>query len=129
MVVIIPRGHELSGKKEVDLIETIPYPQIIFKPNSGLRPVIDRLFGEIGAEPVAACEIEEGGAMAGMVAENFGIAVLPNMPILKNLDVQIIKIRKPAYRRYFYMSRMEHRYLSPVAEQFIQFMEEHYNYQ
>ena len=38
--------------------------------------------------------------MAGLVAENFGIAVMPEIPILKNLNVDVLDIENPPYERY-----------------------------
>lgn len=38
LVVVVPRDHELAGRGSVDLKETLPYPQVYFTKNSGLRP-------------------------------------------------------------------------------------------
>lgn len=118
MVVIVPSGHPLAGKKAIDLEETLPYPQIAFTKDSGLRPVIDKLFAGMGKEPVVAYEIEEDGAMAGLVAAGFGIAVLPRVPVLKHLPLHIIRIQSPEIHRYIYLAHMKDKYRTPVAELF-----------
>ena len=92
LVVVVPRDHELAGRGSVDLKETLPYPQVYFTKNSGLRPVIDQLFEQTGGTPKIAYEILEDASMAGLVAENFGIAVMPEIPILKNLNVDVLDI-------------------------------------
>ena len=60
----------------MDLRDTIEYPQIYFEKGSGLRPVIDQMFEEIGQFPKVAFEMEEDSSMAGLVAQGFGIAVM-----------------------------------------------------
>ena len=100
LVVVVPRDHELAGRGSVDLKETLPYPQVYFTKNSGLRPVIDQLFEQTGGTPKIAYEILEDASMAGLVAENFGIAVMPEIPILKNLNVDVLDIENPPYERY-----------------------------
>jgi len=124
LVVIVPKDHELAGREEIDLIETVPYPQIIFTKSSGLRPVIDQLFLSISAYPKVAYEIEEDSSMAGMVAEGFGIAVLPNIPVLKQLDVDIIKMKTPELKRYIYMANEQNKFLTPITNLFMKYVKE-----
>ncbi|MGL6200153.1 MAG: LysR family transcriptional regulator [Lachnospiraceae bacterium] len=124
LVVIVPMDHDLAGRKEIDLIETVSYPQIIFTKDSGLRPVIDQLFQSINVYPKVSYEIEENSSIAGMVAEGFGIAVLPNIPVLNQLNVDIIKIKEPEFKRYIYMANEKHKFLSPITELFIRFTKE-----
>lgn len=122
LVVVVPDGHPLSIRNSVDLRDTIAYPQICFSRESGLRPVIDQLFEKINVFPQIAYEMEEDGSMAGLVAQNFGIAVMPDIPILKNMNVKRLTIESPEYERYVYLARMKKRYLSPVAKAFIRYV-------
>lgn len=122
LVVVVPKGHELAGRKEIDLAETFPYPMVYFTQSSGLRPVIDHLYEQIGGKPEIAYEILEDGSMAGLVAENFGIAVMPEIPILKNLDVEVLDIKNPPYERYIYMAQLKSKYLAPVVRQFVDYV-------
>lgn len=124
LVVIVPKNHELAGRKEIDLIETVSYPQIIFTKESGLRSAIDQLFQSINAYPKAAYEIEEDGSMAGMVAEGFGIAVLPDIPVLKQLNVDILKMKTPEFKRYIYMANEKNKFFAPIAELFMKYTKE-----
>ena len=86
---VVPKGHPLSYERAVDLEQAAAYPQIFYTPNSGLRPVVDRMFEQAKLNPKIAYEIEEDGSMAGLVAENFGIAIMPEIPILSQLDVDV----------------------------------------
>lgn len=124
LVVIVPSSHPLAKHTSIDLKETINYPQIFFCKSSGLRPIIDDLYRQIGETPTILYEVEEDGALAGLVAENFGIAVLPNISILQSLDVKILEITNPRYTRNIYMARVKNKYLTPVAQQFTKFVQE-----
>ena len=124
LVVVVPRDHELAGRGSVDLKETLPYPQVYFTKNSGLRPVIDQLFEQTGGTPKIAYEILEDASMAGLVAENFGIAVMPEIPILKNLNVDVLDIENPPYERYIYLAKLKEKYLAPVVKEFIEYVKD-----
>lgn len=122
LVLAVPKDHPLAMYDSVDLKDTVDYPQIYFQKGSGLRPVIDQMYEQISVFPKIAFEIEEDGSMAGLVAQGFGIAVMPDIPILKTLDVKTLTITNPEYERHVYLATMKKRYLSPVAKSFIQFV-------
>ena len=122
LVVIVPKGHPLAGRKRVNLAETLPYPQIYFAAGSGIRDVIDGLFADIGGQPHIISETEEDQVIAGLVAADFGIAVVPEMEILKNLDVAVLEIEYPPYKREFFMVENMEMYLSPAASAFRDFV-------
>ena len=96
-MLIVPRSHPLSERNSIGLAETIPYPQIFFSKDAGLRAAIDELFQKIGAKPQIAYETQEDQVIAGLVAYDFGIAVVPYMELLRQLDVQIIQILQPPH--------------------------------
>lgn len=122
LVLAVPKDHPLAMYDSVDLKDTVDYPQIYFQKGSGLRPVVDQMYEQISVFPKIASEIEEDGSMAGLVAQGFGIAVMPDIPILKTLDVKTLTITNPEYERHVYLATMKKRYLSPVAKSFIQFV-------
>ena len=102
LVVVVPKNHELSKYKEIDLIKTASYNQIAFTKSSGLRKVIDDLFKEIDKKQIISYEVENDSSMAGLVSGGFGIAIMPNIPFLKNLNLDIIKLKSPVYSRNIY---------------------------
>lgn len=99
LVLIVPRNHPLANRYTVDLTETLPYPHVYFAEKSGLRIVIDRLFEKIGKRPNIAYEIQEDQVIAGLLAQGFGIAVVPYMEELLRLNVKIIQISYPYWER------------------------------
>jgi DNA-binding transcriptional LysR family regulator len=122
LVVVVPKGHPLSEKRMVELNDVAKYPQIFFTPNSGLRPVIDEMFRREKLSPKIAYEIEEDSFMAGVVAQNFGIAVMPNIPILQQLPVEILKLHNPGRPRYIYLAQRKDKYVTPVVKKFVEFV-------
>lgn len=121
LVVVVPHEHPLAARQQVDLKDTIDYPHIYFPKSSGLRPVVDHLFSKIQSYPKIACEIEEDSCMAGLVAENFGIAVMPDIPVLDTLKVKKIRIKSPQYERNIFMAVDRERYRAPVVDLFCDF--------
>lgn len=126
LVVIVPRNHPLASRYAVDLDEVAPYPQVYFAKSTGLRVVIDQLYEKIGKEPNIAYEIHEDQVIAGLVAQNFGIAVVPYMEELLRLNVKILQLSKPSWERNFYMATLKDHYLPPVVQKFRKFVIDNY---
>ena len=72
-----------------------------------MRPVIDQMFEEINQFPKVAFEMEEDSSMAGLVAQGFGIAVMPDIPILKSLNLKTLEISHPVYERSVYLATLK----------------------
>mgnify|MGYP005762040215 FL=1 len=124
LVLVVPKGHPLSQQKNgVSLEEAAAYPQVFFTKSSGLRPVIDHLFEQAKIRPRIAYEIEEDSSMAGLIAQNFGIGIMPDIPVLRTLNVDILPLNLPKHRRYVYMALCRNHYHPPVVDKFIKYVE------
>lgn len=104
-VVVVPPGHPLAEKESVTLQDTLPYPYVYFSRRGGLRLPIDELFREIGARPEIAYETEEDTVVSGMAAAGFGIAIVPDHPVLRCLNLKILPITAPNPSRTAYLCR------------------------
>ena len=122
LVLIVPGGHPLAKQHAVDLADTLSYPYVFFGKQSGLRSVIDRMFEKLGAFPQPAYEVKEDQVIAGLVAQGFGIAVVPYMDLLLRLNVRILQISNPVWERKFYMATMKARNLPPAARIFTDYV-------
>ena len=122
LVLIAPKDHPLAGRHSVDLLEALPYPQVYFSRSSGLRDLVDSLFTAVGGTPIIAYETEEDQVIAGLVAQGFGIAVVPYMDLLLKLDLAILQISAPPYRRDFFLVTNDAVFLSPAAQAFCTFV-------
>ena len=125
LVLIVPINHPLAIRNSITLTETLQYPQIIFSKRSGLRPIIDELFEVAGGYPEVVYEIKEDQVIAGFVAKGFGIAVVPDMPILETMDVKKLEINSPNWQRNFYLAFLKDKYISPAAQTFKNYIIEH----
>ena len=122
LVLIVPPGHPLAGRSGVSLAEAAPYPMVCFSRDSGLRAVVDELFDALGVCPQVAWETEEDQVVAGLVAQGFGIAVVPEMDVLHQLDLVALPITAPPYRRDFFLVHDDRLFLSPAAREFRKFV-------
>lgn len=123
LVVAVPKGHPLAEKEQVGLEEAAVYPQIYYTKESGLRPVIDRMFKMAKIKPKIAYEIEEDGSMAGLVAQNFGIAIMPDIPILRNLNIEVLALRNAYLKRHVYMAVSKENYKTPMVKRFTDYVQ------
>lgn len=125
LVVIVPKGHPLEQKKEIALEDTLAYPHIYFSEKSGLREIVDSLFSKIQERPNIVYEVEEDSAMSGLVANGFGIAILPNIPLLSSINVTVLKIKSPIYERWIYLGINKKQKRTPLLDDFIAYIEQH----
>lgn len=125
LVLIVPPDHPLAVYDEIDLNQTLPYPYVYFAESSGLRYEVDKLFELIGKRPKIAYEIVEDQVTAGLVANGFGIAVVPEMEILPTMNVKVIRIRKPIWQRNIYMVSNDRVYMPQVVQDFREFVMNH----
>lgn len=122
LVLIVPKDHPLSSLHAVDLSETAPYPQIFFSESSGIRAVVEQMFEKSGVKPHIAYETEEDQVIAGLVAQGFGIAVVPYMDLLLKLDLKILQISSPASERELFMVNDDKVFMPPAVRNFKQFV-------
>lgn len=122
LVVIVPQNHPLAVNTGVQLADTASYPYIYFTQTSGIRSVIDDMFLRENAVPNIVTETEEDEVIAGLVAEGFGIAVVPYMDLLQKLPVKILSITSPSYERNFYLVHDDSVYMPPAVENFYRFV-------
>lgn len=122
LVVIVPPEHPLAAQSAVDLAATAPYPQIFFAKSSGLRGVVDGMFAQVGVTPQIAYETEEDQVIAGLAAAGFGIAVVPQMELLRQLPLKILRITNPVYERGLFMVHNDAVFMPPAVGRFRQFV-------
>lgn len=103
LVLIVPKHHPLAEKEEVSIEEIGGWPQVSYPASSGLYYPIHTIFQEARISPNILFEIEEDGALAGMVAEGFGIAIVPNVSAIHRDGIKILTIKNLSYERYIYM--------------------------
>ena len=115
LVLIVSTDHELASLDSIDLKDVATYPFVYFNKESGIRPLIDSLFKKVNVTPRIICEVEEDSAILGLVTVNYGIAIIPDISLIKNFDVKVLRITNPIFKRYIYLASMKNKYISPSA--------------
>ncbi len=113
-------GYHLGHTAE--LSEVLDDPFIQYAHGSGLRHVVNDMFAQIDATPKVAYEIQEDQVIAGLVAQGFGVSVVPYMEMLLRLNVKILQISRPVPNRMFYLVTDPAKTLSPAAADFKRFV-------
>ncbi len=122
LVLIVPPNHRLAAQHTAELAQVLDEPFIQYAHGSGLRHVINDMFAQINASPKVAYEIQEDQVIAGLVAQGFGVSIVPYMEMLLRLNVKILQISHPVPNRMFYLVTDPTVTLSPAAEEFKRFV-------
>lgn len=125
VVAIVSRSHPLAVHDSVDLARLKEETFVYYDRQSGIRPLLDSLFEQVGIEPNIICEVEEDSAVIGLVAINYGIALVPNIAMLEQFPVKKLTITNPPHDRYIYLATVKNRYLPPAVHTFCNFIVHH----
>jgi len=118
LVAILPYDSPIANTCCIDLVDTEEYPLIHYSGKQGLKKEINRMFEKVGVVPKVACEVEDEITIAGLVAANMGIAIVPDSPIFRNFRIKTLPICNPEYKRVVYLGFMKNRPQSPIIQQF-----------
>lgn len=125
LIVIVSKAHPLAVYDEIDLRKIQHEKIVYYDKESGIRPLIDSLFSQIDCKPDIICEVEEDSAVIGLVAVNYGVAVVPNIAMIDSFSVKPIKIVYPPHERYIYLATVKNRYLPPAVHTFCNYIVHH----
>lgn len=124
-VVIMSEENSMSQREAIDLKEIGDSPIVGFSENSGIKQLILDLFKEAGITPNIVYEVEEDNAVAELVEEGCGIAVIPRTSLLDHYKVKVIPIINQKHERDIYMASLKNRYMAPSAQLFKEYMTEY----
>ena len=122
LVVIVSHNHPLAAYDEISLLQIKDEPLVYYDRESGIRPLIDKLFATLHIRPNVICEVEEDSAVIGLVDINYGVAVVPDIAMIANFSVKKLKIIDPPHERYIYLSTIKNRYLPPAVHTFCNYI-------
>lgn len=126
IVVITKVGHELSKKKSVMLSDLQEYPLITYRENNPLGFFICNLFKEQEIIPNIMFSFDEDITISEIVAQGFGIAVLSNIPILRNY-LSIIPLSITSELPILYLAYHKHSNNSKAIQKFIRLLKKSAN--
>lgn len=123
LYLIVPRDHWLAAREEIDLHIVANEQFVLYKHESGIREVIERLCWQAGFQPSISFEGVSDATIAGLVGAGFGIALIPFIPGLDMSKISLLHVREPKCRRTIFLAWRAEAYLSPAANQFKSFVE------
>jgi DNA-binding transcriptional LysR family regulator len=130
LVLIVPRGHELSSRKSVKLGDIFKYPYINREETSGTRAEIERIFESAGIAPSklkTSLELGSTESVITAVSEGRGISIVSSIASKKAQAaglVTILKLEDANSSRKLYLLRPK-RNLLKAAEVFWEFCKAH----
>ena len=125
VVAIVSHSHPLALHDSVDLAQLKEETFVYYDKQSGIRPLLDSLFEKVQIRPNIICEVEEDSAVIGLVAINYGIALVPDIAMLDQFPVKKLKITNPPHECYIYLATVKNRYLPPAVHTFCNFIVHH----
>ncbi|MBF0710490.1 hypothetical protein IR059_04620 [Gemella sp. GL1.1] len=125
LLLIVSKNHELAKYKSVSIEEIVNFDFIAYKNNTELHRVITPNFERINKFPFIKFVAEEEPIIAGLVAQNFGIAIVPDTPILDSLDIVKIKINDMKQNRLYYIAHLKNKLQPPLISDFIDYASTH----
>ena len=127
MVVVVPLEHPLAKYDTISLVETIKYPYVYYSKQSGLRPYLNQQIKKLNLDLDIVCELEEDHSILGFVGQNYGIAIMPNIPSIRSFPVKKIKITDELDDRNIYLAVKKNNLEIPVLKKFYDFCLENAN--
>ncbi len=122
MVVITPIGHPLAQKDAIDIHDLECYPIIGYDKTSGLGRFTNRTYASYSLHPNIICESPDENAIASLVAENFGIALVANVSTLEHFPLVTLRIKDISWQHTVYLAYLKDHYQIPAVKNFISFI-------
>lgn len=126
LFVIVPKSHRFATRESISLEEIKDEPYISIKKGNALRKIVDELFEKAGVTTKTAFAGEEMHTVAGFVGAGLGVSLIPNIKGLNEYNVSKIRVSEPICERRIGVSWVGGRYLSPVANQFKNYLVEYF---
>jgi DNA-binding transcriptional LysR family regulator len=128
LICISLPGPPGEKQKALDPDQLLSLPFILREKGSGTRKSFEQALKKIHLDPKDLQVVAEMGsneAIRQAVKAGLGISVISRRAVLEDLDqgrLQEIKIRKFPLLRNFYLITLKQRTLSPLAQEFIEFI-------
>lgn len=100
--LLVPHGHRLDGAHGAGLAEAAGEPWIVKQWNNDTYPLVTAACAAAGFTPHITHQVKEWYAVAALVAEGFGVCLLPRIVPLPGYPVTRVPLRgEPAPARRF----------------------------
>ena len=119
LVVIVPVGHALTGKKSVTLHEALDYDFVGAHPGSAMNNQLTKAASDLGRTLRLRIQVSSYDALCLMVASGMGIGVIPRKSAqlyLRSLKIRCVTLSEPWAARKLVVCVRAYDALSPVAQ-------------
>lgn len=123
MHVIVSKKHRLADRKSISLKELNGEVFISYSQPCGLQTTIAKIISDEKIQVNYAFSAEQGSTIAGMVAADFGVSILPDIP-LPPLPLCRLEAEEGLPPRIIYMVLNRKRYRNMSLERFMAFVQE-----
>lgn len=118
MALVVSNNHPWATRESVELSEIVDQELITYEHQCGTRIYVDNILSTLSKKPKIVSEVSNDTMIAGIVAANMGVAIMPKMFGLNTYDVKAIHIENCDSKRKLYMIWQKDRFMSPVAKKF-----------
>lgn len=115
----VPESHRLAGRRSARIDELADEAFIMLEPGYGLRQITDDLCAAAGFEPKIVFEGQESETVRGLVAAEFGVALLPRFEPRAPAGVAEIPL-VPRVARSIGLTWRKNEPLTPAVQQFLE---------
>lgn len=119
MGLLVPHGHALTRKKSVSLADAAGWPVVL---SADTTHYVENMFQQVGCSITVSCRMNEDHAIAALVENGFGVAVVPWNESLKSEKVELLHLSDACAFCVFYLATARTRLLSAHAEDFRKFI-------
>src|SRR5579859_1016200 len=127
LIVVVPAGHSLSGKRGLTLKDLAREPFIMREAASGSRSSLEKAARKVGARLTVAMELGSNGAIKHAVESGLGLAVLSRYACALELSggrLVELDVRGFPIRRDWHIVHLKKRRLPSSVREFIDFLKD-----
>lgn len=124
----LPKSNPLAGRESLDLREVAEEEFICLRRGKSLRTITDTYCQMAGFEPEVMVESDSPETVRELIKEGIGVAFIPSVAWSgMNLgDISLVHISFPKCTRYIHLSWRKNGYLTPAAQEFLNFVQEYF---
>lgn len=128
IVLVVPRGHALSGRERVSLAELRDEEFLALEKGIGLRSMTDEYCLEEGFVPKVICDVDNPSFLREILAAGMGVAFMPAVS-WGRIDTErtwLLAVEGGRMVRYVNVAWRRGRYLPVMAQAFLDFVVDYY---
>jgi DNA-binding transcriptional LysR family regulator len=128
LVVLLPVGHRLAGRRTVRMAELSDEEFISYREGSRLRELLVGAGEHAGFSPRVKLESNESQRVRRLVARGMGVAVLPRSDAVgPGAEVAVVALKSPALKRDITLAWRHDRRQPPAVSEFLALARETYS--